>query len=286
MSDSGQPRQPDPLLHSFLVATAPREADRCVALLIREHADGVVLSIIRRKLKIALGRMGGATQTQDEQNAEDVHGAAIAQIVGRLNLLRADPIDVIADFCGYAAVVASNACDAFLRRKYPKRQFVKNRLRYLLGNSSGQTGIVSWQGARGETLCGFEAWRESERAVERGGRYRQMTSAPLAFLRTALGNEDPRQGSLAVLIAALLNRVGGPVELDDLVQVVAEVLEIKDREPVAEVENSGDDRERPEDRAAAPGPRVSETTVGRMYLQSLWEQVCELGHIRRGPSPG
>ncbi len=269
-------RKLDPLLEPFVAAASARDADRRLDALMKDHAESVILATIRRKLKIVLGRTGGPRQTQDELNAEDVYSAAVTQIVGRMNGLRADPIAVIGDFCGYAATVASNACDAFLRLKYPKRQFVKNRLRYLFSAGSGQEGLVAWPGSRGETLCGFETWRDGGHVAAHGDMYQQMMAAPVAFARAALENEEARQANPAVLVAALLDRVGGPVDLDDLVQVVGEVLEIKDYAPVVESADSDDRSGRPEERIAAPLPRVSETVVGRMYLQKMWEQVCEL----------
>ena len=278
MVTAGTPRKIDPLLQPLVTASSPREIDRRLDLLIKEHADPILLSVIRRKLKITLRRSPGARQSQEELNAEDVYSAAIAQIVGRLNTVRATPGEPIADFESYVAVVASNACDAFLRLKYPKRQLVKNRLRYLLGGHSNQTGLATWTGSRGDTLCGFQAWKEAGRSVQRNSAYQQMMATPAAFARTTLANLEARDSNAATLVSALLNRVGGPIDLDDLIQVMGEALDIKDHKPV---EESDEPNEWQSERVVSPGPRISETIVGKSYLEALWHQVCELPSRQR-----
>ena len=46
-----------------------------------------------------------------------------------------------------------HVCDNHLRRKYPQRASLKNKLTYLLTQRTGQTGLAVWDGADGARLA-------------------------------------------------------------------------------------------------------------------------------------
>jgi hypothetical protein len=73
--------------------------------------------------------------------------------------------------------------------------------------------------------------------------------------------------SLAVLLTAIFKRVGAPVELEELVNAVADLQGIKDLPPVT----NPDDRETPSESA-----NFAAEIEQRSYLQSLWSEIVQL----------
>jgi hypothetical protein len=244
MQPAKEPRQPDPVLLPFLQATGAKESESLETLL-REGIEPVVNSIIRRKMRVNLNRRWGSTQSQEELDAEDVHGEAVLQVLTRLSVLKVNlDTEAISDFRGYVAVTTYRAYDQYLRDKYPRRWRLKCQTNYLLENRTNQTGFDLWNWER-ERLCGFAAWGDApdfpdlmRRAVERAGRLRQLLDDPQAFARAALPREDVRRMNRADLVTAILNYLRHPIELDDLVSVLAELLGIRDEPPVTETSQS------------------------------------------------
>lgn len=109
--------QTDSLLQLFAQTASADESERVMSALLTEHAEPVISKIIRYKTR-------GATD-----DAEEIYGAVMLQLVGRLQRLREEKNGrSIDDFNSYVAVTTYNACDRFLSRKYPQRRR-KNRAR-------------------------------------------------------------------------------------------------------------------------------------------------------------
>src|SRR5262249_3135550 len=105
-------REPDPLLAPYLRARETGEVERQVTQLLQEQAEPILHGVIRRKLHVSLNRPGGRVQSRDDQDAEDLHGEAVAQLLARLKSLRESPQEeAISDFRGYVAVTAYRVCD-------------------------------------------------------------------------------------------------------------------------------------------------------------------------------
>jgi DNA-directed RNA polymerase specialized sigma24 family protein len=250
MSAHEPTRQPDALLLPFLRATDEADSRRVLGQLIAGHADPVIQEVIRRKLR------GFAHRPED---AEDVRGEVIAQLLTRLSEFKTNPNGTpISNFRGYIATTALHACYTHLRQKYPQRWSLRDRLRYLLNH---QAGLALWEIADGEWLCGFAAWRDQKKTVAPDV---SRWSDPRAF------RKNVQRMKLADLVTAIFNDVGSPVELDGLVNLVAELLDIKDSTSETMVEN-----EKPlalEDvPAAAPPP--FDALEWREELRWLWEQI-------------
>jgi len=55
----------------------------------------------------------------------------MVELIGRLRAIKQpEQLEAIGSFSGYTAVTAYHACNEYLRRKYPNRHRLKNRLRY------------------------------------------------------------------------------------------------------------------------------------------------------------
>jgi DNA-directed RNA polymerase specialized sigma24 family protein len=260
----------DPLLTPLLAAgEAARE--EALARLIADEAAPLVRRIVRHSL--------GTPPHGDgrPQDAEDVCGEVLVQLLARLRECQADPRRrAIANFHGYVAVAAHHACHERLRRQHPARHALKDRLRYLL---TRQPGLALWLDGGHEMVCGFAAWREQARPVSRAARPRMLAEDAPAFIKHVASRERIRRMHLAELAAALFDYFGGPVRFDDLVSLVAELCDIRDRAAPAAERRAGEAEDTPAQQAAQlPAPEASAATrlEQRDYLARLWAEVRRL----------
>ena len=146
----------DPLLHPYLQAEDESEAKHLLDQLIANHAQPLVREIVGSKLP---ARRSVPTDSTSIQEMDDVCDEVVIQLLGRLRELRDSPDGIaIANFNGYVATVAYNSCTQSLRRSYPERHRLKNRLRYLLNHDER---FALWEDARGVTVCGLAEWLEA-----------------------------------------------------------------------------------------------------------------------------
>lgn len=271
--------QSDSLLQPFLLATDQIESDRHLERLIRESAEPVIQGILRRRMYVHENRAGGARQTQEEQDAEDVRGEVIVQLLTRLRELKSNPHSGgISNFRAYVAVTTYRACDQRLRQRYPQRWRLKNRLRYLLTH---QRGLALWQNDEGEWIGGFAAWQATKKLPVQSGRLQQLRDQPQALAPKILGDQgdqDARRMNPADIVATILNWVGHPVTLDDLVNIVADWQGIRDSSAMGAFPPNGDDDDDHEALEQIPDLRanVNVAVDQRAHLRWLWTEIRQL----------
>ena len=256
----------DQLLLTFLEAKDEAEADRCLAGLIDEHAVPIVKEILGSSLRFHL-HTNGAASTQD---GSDLFNDIIANLLSRLRYLRSDqPQAAIADFRGYIAATAYNACNLYLRQKYPRRSRLKNRLRYLLSHDAA---FALWTNEIYGLICGFAQWRDkaiptSQRILEK------IRHDPAEWIQTVdLPGVGTNRAQLATLLHALFQTCGSPIKLDDLVNIVADICREKDQpdEPLDEAMN-----------LAAPSLDFDTVLEQQHMLALLWQEVGRLPRRQR-----
>ena len=253
------PASIDPLLEPLLREPADGRADELLSRLIDEHAAPVIKGVIRHKLHL---NSHLATQRAE---ADDLYQEALLQLLTRLRQFRSQPgLPPVADVRGMAAVIAHRTCSGWMRRQFPERHALKNRLHYLL---TRQKGLALWQGEEGKTLAGFDAWQGRKRAAP-AARLGGLSDVEelAAHVRLLKGG---RQQELADALAAVFNHLGAPVEFDELVSTLAALLGVRDQ-PIESLPESDD--------AAALTPAASESDPAwqiekRIFLQRLWEEL-------------
>ncbi|HEX8070492.1 MAG TPA: hypothetical protein VF546_11105 [Pyrinomonadaceae bacterium] len=254
---------PDGLLRAYLQAAAGPAAEAALARLLAEAAP-VVAGIIRGKLQVSLSPADGSARNQD---ALEVNAEVQAALVAELRRLKAEqPQRAIADFRGYVAVTTYHACYEHLRRKYPRRHSLKNKLRYLL-NSRAEFAL--WETTGRGWLCGFAGWRRDADVSADEPRTANLPEA--AHVAARLAGGEPARASLTELVAATFAEAGGPLELDELVGVVASLQGVTEAARAEDEDGQGA-------ASALPDPRASaaEEVEQRRYLEVLWREICEL----------
>ena len=126
----------DVLLEPLLTATSDEHADEVLSELIKDHAGPVIKGVIRFKLRFDSHRETQRAEADDIQ--QDVVLQLFTQLQRFRNLPSAHPIT---DVRGMAAVIAHRTCARWMRRQFPERHALKNRLHYLL---TRQRGFALW----------------------------------------------------------------------------------------------------------------------------------------------
>ena len=252
----------DPLLEPLLQESGDERADEILAHLIHTHAEPVIKGVIRYKLHL------NSHRATHKAEADDLCQEALLQLLARLRQFHREPDGhPIADLRGMAAVIAHRTCSGWMRRQFPERHALKNRLHYLL---TRQRGLALWQDEDGRLLAGFAAWQGVEQAVHASRLGELSESVGLAaHVRIIKGG---RQGELADALAAVFNHLGGPVEFDELLSALAALLGIRDQPLESLPEN---------DDAASLAPAAGESDPSwhiekRIFLQRLWEELQQL----------
>ncbi len=244
----------DALLSPFLHATSEAESENLLTQLLDEQAGPIIKKIVRSKLD---DRLSG-------QDADDVYCDVVTQLLDRLRLCKTNyRSDAIRDFRNYVAVTTYNACHGYLRSKYPQRYRLKNRVRYLLTH---HPDMSLWKTNEGEWLCGFVTWTTS-----RVNHFASTTRLHQLREDSQMHDDLPR-ASLISLIDAIFKKVGEPVELEALVNTVADLQGIKDLPVVANLDEHELSKYAT---SGAPTAFVAELEH-RSYLQRLWSEIVQL----------
>jgi hypothetical protein len=256
----------DQLLLAFIEAADEEQADRCLASLIDEHAAPIVKEILGSSLRFYLYH-NSAASTPD---ANDLFNDIIANLLSRLRHIRRDRTQgTIADFRGYVAATAYNACNLYLRQKYPRRSRLKNRLRYLLTHDAT---FALWTSDASGLLCGFAQWRDKS-AVTPQGLCEKIRQDPVEWIQTAgVASTGIDRAQLTSLLNAFFQACGGPIKLDELVNIVADICREKDLpdESLETVSN-----------LAAPTFDLETMLEQQHTLALLWQEVCQLPRRQR-----
>ena len=198
----------DNLLIPFIEAADEEQADHCLSRLVEEHAWPIVRQILSSSLHLRLDLTTGRSPTQD---AGDLFNDIVVNLLLRLRHLKTDPErEPITDFRSYVASTAYNACNLYLRQKYPRRSRLKNRLRYLL---SHDREFALWASETTGMLCGFAAWRDMDALAPRR-LLEEIRQDPYAWTQAVgLTNVSLTRVALAALLKALFLWVGKPLRL-------------------------------------------------------------------------
>jgi RNA polymerase sigma factor (sigma-70 family) len=178
------------------------------------------------------------------ESVDDLASEVMLVLVRRTRELQADgSLESIQNFTGYAVTIASNVCNAYLRRRYPAWTRLKNQVRYL-------------------------ATRDPEIEL------RHQQNAPSLYIleernkpRRPYDLSDPSV-PLGDVIKAVIRNHGGTIELNELVSAIADVRGIRDTAPTPGTTVTLDGME---DRLADARPAGSPDDTA--FLKAVWQEV-------------
>ncbi|HKR11439.1 MAG TPA: hypothetical protein VJT15_05240 [Pyrinomonadaceae bacterium] len=254
----------DNLLLAFIEESNEEKADLCLSRLIDEQATPIVREILGGSLRVHFD--GGSAK----QDAGDLFNDIIANLISRLRQIKLNPAQAgIADFRSYVAGTAYNACNLYLRQKFPRRSRLKNRLRYLLAH---EPDFALWTTEQFGLLCGLARWEGQIHYTPAGllEKIRQDTAEWTQ--EVGLTSTGSTRNELTKLLAAVFEWCENPIKLEDLVNVVADVCRERDLpdEPIETALN-----------VASPALSFETTLDLQRSLKTLWREICALPSRQR-----
>ena len=254
----------DAVLLPFLSASDASEADERLCELI----EGDVRPLVTRILCQKATRSSVATPA----DVEDVAAECAAAVLERLADLRTRrDVEPVASLSAYAAVVAYNGWHRFLRERFPIRARLKNRLRYLCGH---HPGLALWTDAAGTLVCGLAAWGGASARVDPAARTAAAGHPGDAVARAVGAERRADRLTEAEAAPALIRWAGGPLHLDDLVELVGQLLGLADAPPSRPAVD--DDGPAEVETIADPAPSALSVLSDREALRGLWAEIEQL----------
>ena len=251
------PDKIDILLEPLLTEGSDEGVDQFLSQLITVHAEPVIKGVIRFKLRL------NSHREIQRAEADDIHQDVVLQLLAQLQRFRKLPAGhPITDVRGMAAVIAHRTCARWMRRQFPERHALKNRLHYLL---TRQRGLALWRDEDGKSMAGFAVWQKERKPAKTARHLTNVEGLP-NHIRT-LRSDKPR--ALADAVATILKHVGGPMAFDELVSAIAAIQGISSQP----IESLAEDEDAAALMPAAAGPDQAWRMEKRMFLQRLWEEL-------------
>jgi len=272
-SNKAQPNlsEVDALLLPFLEASTAEEEEDRLTHLINEYISPVVSQILRYKLQ---GYVNQRKENYRNQDLEEVHHEIQLHLLKRLHDLKTHPVNKpVVNLRSYVAATARNACDEYMRRKYPARRNLRDHIRYCLlthqelalWEDTGRgwlSGLSVWNGPNEPALSGIDAQANADRHE---------------LLFETLRRVDSHRQDLYNLITTILQIAGAPVEFDQLTTIIARLYGVEDH-PVSSFDSG---RKPLSERLASPQANPAELIEYRQHLERLWDEICQLPRRQR-----
>lgn len=212
----------------------------------RERELESLLVEARAVIDAVMARFANADRALRREEREDVAATVTLRLLRRLR----DSSAAIDDFEHYVATLTYHTIYDFMRRRYPERTRLKNRLRYLLQHdprlalwNAGDVvscGLREWQG-RGDLLHAFDI---------------DQAAASARMLEASRAHDA---------VVAIFESAGAPLPLETLVRIAARLWN------VSETRMESADDWRIADRATHAARHET-----RQFLEVLWREIRQL----------
>ncbi|HEX7152037.1 MAG TPA: hypothetical protein VF618_11165 [Thermoanaerobaculia bacterium] len=186
---------------------------------------------------------------------EDVAATTALRLLRKLRRVSLGEDEAVSDLESYVATLTYNVINDHLRRRFPERARLRNRLRYALLNDPK---LALWQTPAG-LACGLRTWTG-----------RQDAAGSVMFDTARATPQMSHRERPAVALAAIFAASGEPVTFDALVVFTAALWHIADVTPPVEAPP-----------AVEPAASSAVELERREFLQSLWREIRELRPLQR-----
>lgn len=267
------PSEVDNKLHPMLDADE-EQYDVFLKEVIELHAEPLIRKIIGAKLHVYSNKHPSWYHGNSEADeVDDLCQDAILRLISCLKVLRNDPTDYkIRSLDDFAAKIALNVYNKYLRKKYPQRYSLKRRLYYLLVN---RNDFALWKEAY-EKIAGLFVWKEIRKSKKRSAELDGIREDSWPFIKSKLAGRPLSQVPLDQLLLGVFEWIEHPLETELLVDTVAGMLKIKDRPKGAD----NDDKENAKN-SPSKEPRELTQVEMREHLTLLWAEIKVLSVRQR-----
>lgn len=239
---------------------------------VEQHLEPLVAASVKRRLGYFGSKGGAGVERPREVQATEVYGWACARLVARLRTLweqggRSDTgAPVIGNLARYVDAAVANGCRDY-RSRHSAWRSLHLRTEQVLRRSHE---LTSWVLGDGETAAGLAAW---EHRGSNPVRCETWFASREKLLRLAPWG-DVHSVPFPELVVGVVRRLGGPVRLEDLLALLAALLEIQD--PLIETASSHGEGEDPLEGVADPYTDVEATVLDREFLGRVWKEMIGL----------
>ena len=242
------------------------DPDSILEALLTDCAPPILNRVVRR-------RMGSLYTPGD---AADLSSEAMLELLSRLRALRDGNAAWDLPFDALAAGVAANTVYRFMARRFPERNRLRKRLRYVIETHDR---FRLWVGPNGTAICALA--RKSLFGREQPPPDREEALAGAADLdrcRERMAAKPIPDEPLEPLVLEILRTLGRPIDLSRLTGLVAEIT--GRREPSWVTPSAYNDEEIP-GLPPDPTPSVALRLELRQRLERLWPEVLLLSARHR-----
>ena len=257
----------DPTLLALLETDDPAEREDLSRKLILDEASPSVRQVLRYRLRFYINK-GGTSPTNPD--AEDLYHDIITKLVKILNAAYARKENVgIKDFRQYATRIAINACNDYLRLKYPLRTRLKDKVQDTLER---HPDFDIWKSEKDETVCGFVAWRGKTTKGSFYERVKRLEEQPELIKQEILAGIESQEITLARIIAGIFEWARCPIELESLINAIAVFLGVEEQQ----FKSMDDDTGLLSRVVTEDAPKYDKILEERAALRKLWAEVRQL----------
>ncbi len=248
MKNSEAINQNDAALLPFLKSVGDGDAEIALSELLLQHIQPVIEKTLRAKMHVSLRPDDFSPHNQE---ALEIAGEAKLLMVAELNKLNSHG-KTIQNLKSYVTSVTINAYREYLRKKYPRRLQLKNKLRYLLTHHPNFALVETEDG----WICGNTP----------------EINVKLSTLETIQAEIAPkirhlRESAQTIeLVKTIFETAKSPVFFSDLLAIVAETQGIKD---------TAEDFSLPEKRVSVEEKTLNELER-RESLKQVWTEIGAL----------
>ena len=258
----------DVLLLPFLKTATKDDEELLLSRLFDEHINPIIRQILRLKMQWGFDPREDGYRDLDIDEA--YHEVQLHLLRRLLDFKREPDNKPLADLRAYVAAAARNACDEYLRRKFPQRRKLKDRIRYCL---TSRAGLALWKDGGKGWLAGLTEWEGAAPVAADTQPLRVLVEA----LSVRLRNVAAERLELDELIMTVFRAVGRPLELNQLTAAVAKLLGVEEAQL-----NPFDAGPNPlSERVAHPQAGPDTLFEQRQMLEELWGEIRLLPRAQR-----
>ena len=212
----------------------------------RHELERLVLDYAQPTIETVMARFATSERALRRDEREDVVSTVTLRLVRKL---QAAEQDAIGDFENYVATLTYHTIYDFMRRRFPERTRLKNRIRYLLEHDRR---FAMWRNADA-ILCGLKRWEGRTDVCDDAAIGRDAATPAM------LDDTRPHDA-----VAAIFAHTGGPLHLETLVRTLADLWQVTE----ARVDGFADNV------VALPSHAAQHET--RQFLEILWREIGRL----------